>query len=220
MSQFKGRSRCESVRNSLDDYLEGRLSGALRGPLRAHLQRCPGCRVALDREQRLRTMIGDMEQGPSPARLECNVLTAVFAQVPLREKVVDRPLRVRRPRRILLFAAFVVLVIVMGQWLRPEATRDLRDRAAYAIVEGGRELGGALGGIELARQAGEQLTRPARDKAASLLRVERTLMNVIPSEFMALILLVAFTPIVLVFTLYRVRIKGVLSHVVVHPLFS
>jgi anti-sigma factor (TIGR02949 family) len=220
LSKFKGRSRCESVRNSLNDYLDGRLSAALRGPLRAHIQRCPGCRNALDRESRLRALIGDMDQQPSPAGLENRILAAVYAQVPLREKVVDRPARMRRPRWVLLPMALLILLVALGQWLRPDTSRELRDRATYVMVESGKELGGALGGLELARQAGEQLTRPARDKAASLLRVERTLVNAIPSEFVALILLVAFTPIVLVFTLYRVRIKGVLSHVIVHPLFA
>ena len=220
MSNFKGRSRCESVRNSLNDYLDGQLSAALRGPFRAHLQRCPGCRSAMDRESRLRALIGDMEQQSSPAGLENRVLSTVFAQVPLREEVVERPVRSWRPRRVLLPVALLILMLALGQWLRPDASKNLRDRAAYAMIEGSKEIGGALGGLEVARQAGEQLTRPARDKAASLLRVERTLVNAIPSELVALILLVAFTPIVLVFTLYRVRIKGVLSHVIVHPLFS
>ncbi len=165
-------------------------------------------------------MISDMEQQPSPVGLESRVLAAVYAQVPLREKVVGRPMKEWRPHRILLPLVLLILVVALGQLLRPDSSRDLRGRAAYAMVESSKELGGALGGLELARQAGEQLTRPARDKAASLLRVERTLVNAIPSEFVALILLVAFAPIVLVFTLYRVRIKGVLSHVVVHPLFS
>jgi len=105
----------------------------------------------------------------------------------------------------------------MGQWLGTPDSAGLRDSATEVIVEGGRELSGALTLIESARETGDLLTRPARDKAASLLRVERTLRSVVPPQLATLILLVAFGPLVLVFVVYRIRLRGVLSHVLSHP---
>lgn len=218
MSQFKGRTRCESVRDSLSDFLEGRLSAALRGPLRAHLQRCPSCRTAHDRERWIRLMLSELPGAETPAALEDRVLAAVFSQVPLRERVAPRtaPSCIRR-QWALLPVALMLLALVLSKGFNPIDPNTLRDTATQALVEGGRELSGALIGIEAARQTGEQITRPALDKAASLIRVERTLMSVLPGSWLALILLVAASPIVLVFTVYRFKLKGALSHVLVHP---
>lgn len=218
MSNTKGRSRCESVRESLDDFLDGRLSPALRGPLRAHVQRCAGCRNALDRERRLRRLLADLEPSPVPRGFEERVLATVYAQVPLRERVAPRTASRRlRPQWVMLPLAMIVLVIALGQWFRPVGGDKLRDTATVALVEGSRELTQAIGGLEAARATGEHLARPALDKAASLLRVERTLLSVLPGNFIALILLVAASPLVLLFTVYRVRLKGAMSHVLVHP---
>lgn len=219
-SRSEGRSRCESVQSSLTDYLEGQLSAALRGPLRAHLQRCPGCRRELRRELRLRELLAGLERPAAPAGFADTVLAAVFAQVPLREQVAPAPARgVSRREWALLPIALLMLALAMGQWLRAPSSGGLRDSATEVIVEGGRELTGALTLIESARETGDLLTRPAREKAASLLRVERTLRSVIPPELGTLILLVAFGPIVLVLVVYRIRLRGVLSHVLSHPTF-
>ncbi len=217
MSNYKGRSRCESVRESLGDFLDGHLSPALRGPLRAHLQRCPACRTAFDREERLRKLLSDMDHSPAPTGFEERVLATVYAQVPLRERVAPRTARHRRPQWVLLPLAMIVLVLALSQWFRPPGGNQLRDTATVALVEGSRELTQALGGLEVARATGEHLARPALDKAASLLRVERTLLSVLPGNFIALILLVGASPLVLLFTVYRVRLKGAMSHVLVHP---
>lgn len=218
MKRFQSRSRCESVQSSLADFFDGSLSAALRGPLLAHLDRCPSCRAAFERERAFRDLLADMDTLPAPAQLEEHVLGAVFAQVPLRERVRPRAEGARlRPVWALLPVALLVLVIALGQWLRPVDTGELRDTATLALVEGGREISGAIQSIEEAREVGEQITAPAFAKAASLIRVERTLLSVVPGNLIAMILLVAVSPLVLVFTVFRLRLRGALSHVLAHP---
>lgn len=214
----EGRTRCDSVRSSLPDYLEGRLSAALRGPLRSHLQRCPSCRREHERELSLRALLAGLKPQPAPRGFADAVLAEVFAQVPLRERVDPAPASGAFWRQwALLPLALILLLLVLGQWLPVAQPAQLRDSAAGVLVEGGRELTGALTLIESARETGDLVTRPARDKAASLIRVERTLRSVLPPQLPALILLVAFSPIVLVLALYRTRLKGVLSHALMHP---
>ncbi|MCB1161367.1 MAG: zf-HC2 domain-containing protein [Candidatus Krumholzibacteriia bacterium] len=218
MARDKGRTRCESVRDSLPDYLEGRLSAALRGPLRAHLQRCPSCRRAHDRERRLYQLLGDMPRVSAPSSLADSVLAAVFAQVPLRERVAPAPARAVGWRQwTLLPVAILMLGMILGLWMETADRARLQSTAASALVEGSRELSGALSLLEGLRSAADQMSYPVREKAASLLRVERTLRGVLPLGTTFLILLVACGPAVLVFTLYRIRLKGVLSNVLVHP---
>jgi len=214
----EGRSRCESVQGSLPDYLEGRLSAALRGPLRAHLQRCPVCRREHERELNLRALLAGLKPQAAPRGFADAVLAAVFAQVPLRERVAPAPARGSLRRQwALLPLALIILTLVLGQWWPAAKPEQLRDSAAGVLVEGGRELTGALSLLESARETGDLLARPALDKAASLIRVERTLRSVLPPQLPALILLVALGPLVLVLAVYRTRLKEVLSHALIHP---
>ena len=218
LDRQEGRSRCESVQSSLPDYLEGRLSAALRGPLRAHLQRCPLCSREHARERKLRALLAELRPQPAPRGFTDAVLSEVFAQVPLRERVAPAPARgALRRQWAPLPIGLLLLALVLGQWWPTARPEQLRESAAGVLVEGGRELTGVLTLLENARETGDLLTRPALDKAASLIRVERTLRGVLPPQLPALILLVAFGPIVLVFAVYRTRLKGVLSHALMHP---
>ncbi|MCP4708931.1 MAG: hypothetical protein GY869_09925 [Planctomycetes bacterium] len=48
---------CKDVRNNLMVYADGELKGSLVCDIDEHLERCPGCRSVLAREQHLTTML-------------------------------------------------------------------------------------------------------------------------------------------------------------------
>ncbi|MCP4544898.1 MAG: hypothetical protein GY835_00370 [bacterium] len=216
MTKVRYRNRCESVRDSLGDYLDGNLSKALRGPLLAHLNRCPDCRRAMDREKELFSMLGDLEQFPVPDGFTESVLASALPRVRIQE--ATRP-KVRHGRLawFSLPVALLLLVMMLGQvFTIYDSTPDyLRETVGRTLVEGGRDIPQIVQTLHDVQGQTRQFIQPVLIKIENIVQFERVFRSVLPTSTIALILLVAITPVVLVFTIYRLRIKGVLSNVLV-----
>ncbi len=216
MSSGKGIS-CNDFRDSLGDWLDGLAPAKLREGMNSHLGDCPDCRSALERERLFHSLLGSLERDPAPAGFATRALDLILpeqAPVPLWSPGRWAP-------RLLAAAMLLLLVGALAQWFSPVGgelgPELLKDTAATALVESSREVPGFLQFVETSAERVQQITGPALNKMESLLRAERTVRGLIPSGALALFLLVSLTPLVLLFTVYRLRIKGALSHVLVVP---
>jgi len=214
------RNRCESVRASLGDYLEGNLSKALRGPFLAHLNRCPDCRRAMEREKELFSLLGGLERHRPPSEFNERVLAEIIPQVRVRRPASSRAVFFsRRLAWAALPMALLILILMIGQiFISPGGDSGLvRETVGRTLVEGGRDISLVLQTYQDLRDKTQSYIEPVLLKNENLSQFERVIRSLLPGSFFALILLVALTPIVLVFTIYRLRIKGALSNVLVCP---
>ena len=213
---------CNSFRDSIGDWLDGLLPAEPSGRLRAHLGDCSDCRRALERERAFHGLLGSLGREPAPAGFAERVLALVLpAQRPAR-----RPLWSfgRLAPRLMAAAMLLLLVGSLSLWSLPVggdlAPALIKDTATSALVESSKEVPAFLQLVEKSAERVQQITGPTLNKMESLLRAERTVRGLIPPGALALILLVGLTPLVLLFTVYRLRIKGALSHVLVVPHLS
>jgi hypothetical protein len=217
MNLGKGIS-CNDFKDSLADFIDGTAAGEGREALDAHLTDCPDCRLALERERGFFALLDSLDREPAPAGFAKRTLDLILPErAPARS-----PLNVARgwSARLMMAAAIVFLVGALGQWFSPGVTQSpgsIKDTAALALVEGSRGVPTALEFFEQTGDRIQQVTGPAVSKMNSLLRAERTVRAMIPPGALALFLLVSLTPLVLLFTVYRLRVKGALSHVLVTP---
>jgi len=218
MGNPRYKNRCESVRDSLGDYLEGNLSNALRGPFLAHLNRCADCRRAMEREKELFDLLGDLEQHRAPSAFSERVLAEIMPQVRVRQPARSRAIFTsRRLAWAALPMALLLLILMIGQiFTSPAGDPGLvRETVGRTLVEGGRDISLVLRTYQDLRDKTRNYIEPVLLKIENLSQFERVIRSVLPGSLLALILLVALTPIVLVFTIYRLGIKGALSNVLV-----
>ncbi len=221
---------CQDAKTSLGDYLEGLLADDARRDLEAHLAGCRSCRLELENERRTFALLDGLERETAPAGFGDRVMAALFpapaarrAPRPARSRLAER-IAAMRPlgSHLALSAALILLLLVLAQWFRPTLMQEngpekLRSTATLALLEGGRELSGTVQFMEKAKDRLGQISRPVATKIQSLVKMERLLRSAVPGNVFLLILLVGLTPLVLVFAVYRLRIKGAMSHVLVLP---
>ena len=66
---------CALVQLQLAEFLDGDLGGAEAQAVTSHLATCPECTAELDREQRLRTVLGGMQPRRCPPGVTAKLLT-------------------------------------------------------------------------------------------------------------------------------------------------
>lgn len=211
---------CEKARALLGDYLEGLLGAQDRSALEAHLDDCAGCREALEVERRFLAMLSGIERETAPVGFSDRIMASIFPSPASWRQVRGAESQPSAWSRLSFAGAVLLLLLIMGQWFMPSSTGPsgaelLRDSATIALLEGGRELSGTVETMEQARDRVRQFSRPTLGKIQSILGSQRVILNAIPSSLLVLIVLVGLAPLVLVFTLYRLRLKGAMSNVLV-----
>ncbi len=222
MTRSRAPLSCARASHLLAEALDGSLAGGERAALDMHLRACPDCAGAFAREQRLFALLGSLQRESAPPGFAERTLAAIWPELARRRAArADRPGLGRRYWLLLPAALLVVLTLVY--WFHPGlkssgGMEGMRDVAGMALLEGGREVSGALDFLETAAARMSQALGPVRDGWQSLATVERLLRESIPPRVIAMILLVGFSPLVILFTLYRFRLKGALNHVMPHLL--
>ncbi len=212
---------CNDFKESIGDWIEGLPAGQPRDGFEAHLASCEGCQAALARERQFFSLLSGLERESAPAGFAARSLAAILPEVapaPSRRALWSQP---RWAGQLMMAAALVLMIGVLGQWFgvggeaaRPEA---IRETATLALVEGSRNVPTAISFFERTGKRVQEIAGATWVKMQSMLRAERTLRNLIPPGAFALFILVCLTPLVLLFTVYHLRIKGALSHVLVIP---
>jgi len=211
---------CEDARAVLGDYLEGALNEAAQRRLAAHLTGCPDCREALAAERKLFALLAGMEKSAAPAGFSLRVMTALYPAPAAWRHVRGPDAKPSVGSRISLAGALLLLLLIMGHWFSagpasPSGPERLRESAATALLEGGRELSGTMQAVERARDLVGQFTQPTLDKIQRVLRTQEVLFGALPAQWRLLIVLGGAAPLVFGFTYYRLRIKGAMSNVLV-----
>jgi hypothetical protein len=223
MTRYEPPMTCNRATRLLPEALDRTLSAAERRVLIRHVDACPDCAAALARERRLFMLLGSIEREPAPAGFAERALATILPEVARRRALrwADRP-RLGRRYWLLLPAAFLVVMALLA-WFGPApigrgGVEGMRDVTGVALLEGGRELSGALDFVESTGSRMSQVLQPLRDGWQTATTIERLLRENIPPRLVAMILLVGLSPLVILLTLYRFGIKGALYHVLPHPL--
>jgi anti-sigma factor RsiW len=142
---------CESVRDLLDDYVDGALPEEAAGEVRAHVAVCAECRQELERLESLLTQVRALPTSVDPPadmwdRIEARLAPRSAARIP--RPVISPPATHAqsarfRPRWLQLAAAAMLLMAVSSAatvaWLRhgsePRSFTALQAQYARATVE-------------------------------------------------------------------------------------
>jgi anti-sigma factor RsiW len=208
---------CLRVRASLADLVEDPPPGARLAALEAHLAGCAACRAALARERRLLALLGELPRTPAPARFAGAVMA----------RILPAPARAAQPRRsarvagwLLMPVALIALVAIMDLRFnaRLSGPAAVGDAAAQALVQWGRGVSGTLDWVEGARTRGRAFLAPARETVDIVVTAERVVRERVPAGILIAIVLVGFSPLVLLFAIYHLRMKGAAAHVLAYPI--
>jgi anti-sigma factor RsiW len=159
---------CESAKNLIQPYLEGRLPTLERNEFVYHVTECGACETEVLAYRQVFRALRAMERLEAPSRIQVGVMAHLQAEgliheprFPLFRRVLDAfldlPARVRYPAAAL--AAIVVMYLPVGFILA--GTRGSIAGAAETIARGVLWLQGALGGVS-DRTNVEPYTRAAR----------------------------------------------------------
>jgi len=135
--------RCRRVRQNLSAFIDRELESPVRDAINAHLQKCPECRTACARLQKLELLLDESTVPPVPQGLTERIVASASRDVasPNPNCIAPAPVPHRPPERrwygvstLMRIAAAVVLVIglsagaAMGRFVARTTAAQLTDR--------------------------------------------------------------------------------------------
>lgn len=123
---------CKRIKDELVAYLDGELGESAAAAVRGHLERCPACKLDLERLSAAGSILGEIRDIEPSADFTARTM----------RRALDAPqLRVSRSalmRRLVPAVAAAVVLVALGLWLLspsgPESTESL-DPVEMEIVE-------------------------------------------------------------------------------------
>ncbi len=104
MSKFSGKQDCESIRELLSAYIDGQLAASERGPVEEHLASCKPCQEEFVSLRATKDM------------LQCLPFVRPARSFALAERPAPRPVAFGVLRLATAVAAFLLLLVGMGDW--------------------------------------------------------------------------------------------------------